>query len=121
MSMKLLYTYLILIQLSSYLFANDTLYIKDNIAIINNITKYSSIEDIKLLNENSLFCGYLIIQIDSNSKIDNFQSGGEIFKTPVFWLENLDSIENDNSKFYFNPLFSIISDFERRYDNGKQR
>jgi hypothetical protein len=104
--------------LTEYSYSEDTLFLKENTILINNNTNYSLLSKIKLLESKKYFYGYLIIQIDSSSHLKKFKTGGEIFNTLTYWVENLDSIDNDNCRYYFNPLLGLLEDGERSYDNG---
>ena len=118
--MKVLFFIVFLLNISYYLFAEDTLHLNENVVLINNISKYSTLNDVKLIDNNKLFYGYFIIQIDSNSTLENFINGGTIFKTSIFWVDNLDSIDNNSSRYYYTPILGILADCVRSYDNGKR-
>ena len=84
----MIFIFLSLIIFNSNAFTNDTLYIKPNVLLVDNSTNYLNIDDVELLYDNKYFCGYLIIALDSNSYRENKLNAS------IFWIENLDSIEN---------------------------
>lgn len=109
----MIFIFLSLIIFNSNAFTNDTLYIKPNVLLVDNSTNYLNIDDVELLYDNKYFCGYLIIALDSNSYRENKLNAS------IFWIENLDSIENENAKYYYSYFIGLLSDSDRRFENGK--
>jgi len=94
--------------------AEDTILVKPNQLLVNTSTKYNSIDDMELLEDNIYFYGYLVIRIDSSSVEENS------FYTSIFWIENIEHIEIDSLKYFYNLIIGLISDGERKYFNNKR-
>ena len=78
----------------------DTLLFKDN-SNFSNISlnlDVSSYDNIKLIEDNKFFDGYLVIQLDSTTYSDKYFP---IFRTPMFFIESIDSLQNEKDKIFF--------------------
>jgi hypothetical protein len=111
----LLFYFIIIIEIYSQKI--DTLIIPNNLYPINSEIKieYDSLK-INLINNNYSFDGYLIIQLDSNTIINRYEFS---IKTPIFWKNSIDSINDTTDKIYFwLPDPDLISEYCIEYENG---
>jgi hypothetical protein len=118
--LKIIYLNLFLLILTHFSLSQNNVLIKEGIILLNNKIDYKILSTVKLLENNKFFYGFLVIQIDSNSYIDSLKEGGEMFHTSIYWVEDIDSIDNEFSRYYYTLPISLISDGDRSYDNGKR-
>jgi hypothetical protein len=98
---------------------SDTLFIHSNLFPVNSeLNLEQNKMRINLVNNYYLFEGYLIIQLDSNSRIyDNELT----VKTPIFYKNTLEKINDTTGKIYFWwPNKDLIAKYSIKYDNGSR-
>jgi hypothetical protein len=103
------------------LFSQEIFYVNENSLVYNNSIKNLGIYDIKLLNKNSLFSGYLIIQIDSNTIVNNNKLNTLIYWISINLSENIEDVNIkemilkshicDSNKYYFRQIPELIQYF----------
>lgn len=97
---------------STIIFSQDTLYLPHDLIFTNYFNSIYDNDDIKSLDiENYIFDGYLVIKIDSLSKIVSNVS----FHTTVFWVNSLKDVYNINKFYWYTPYVGTILKLAKSY------
>lgn len=116
-----------IITFSNCILAEDTIYIPNNSVIINNALMYKNYSEVELIKPETnefreyipVFGGYLVVQIDSNTKTEKAYPGW-YFYTTVYWIKSLEDICIDSLKYYYDIHIGLMVDGREKFINGKR-
>lgn len=98
--------------------ASDTLSLKENALIGNNFKHSLNIFNYTLLEENYAFNGFLVLKFKSES----FSTYKNFYKAEVFWVNDLNYINSDSDKVYYEYISDLsLIQFEQKFKSKVEK